>query len=157
MAVREDTDTANTVTDAALRPFLGFNLRRAWNVIHADLAATLEPLGLRMITFSALTVIGDNPGLSQAQLASALAVERPNLVAVTEELTKRDLISRDRVPSDRRTYALRLTTAGARLLAQATEAVQAHERALYAGLSDADKARLRTLLGKIESTGTERS
>ena len=72
MSGGEETDTAKKVTDAALRPFLGFNLRRAWNVIHADLGATLDPLGLRMITFSALVVIGDNPGLSQAQLAAAL-------------------------------------------------------------------------------------
>ncbi|MEC7765297.1 MAG: MarR family transcriptional regulator [Pseudomonadota bacterium] len=157
MSGGEETDTAKRVTDEALRPYLGFNLRRAWNVIHADLAATLDPLGLRMITFSALTVIGDNPGLSQAQLAAALSVERPNLVAVTEELTTRGLISRDRVPSDRRTYALRLTTAGARLLAQASEAVHTHERQLYSVLSEAELESLRAMLGKIESTGTERS
>lgn len=157
MSGGEETDTAKKVTDAALRPFLGFNLRRAWNVIHADLGATLDPLGLRMITFSALVVIGDNPGLSQAQLAAALSVERPNLVAVTDELTRRGLISRERVPSDRRTYALRLTTAGARLLAQATEAVHAHETSLYAGLTGDDRARLLGALAKIEATGTGRS
>lgn len=157
MSVREDTDTATKVTDAALRPFLGFNLRRAWNVIYADLSATLEPLELRMITFSALAVIGENPGLSQAQLAAALAVERPNLVAVTEELTQRGLISRDRVPTDRRTYALRLTTNGARLLAQATEAVHAHETALYGNLAAGERTALLAALGKIESNGTERN
>ncbi|MAM63135.1 MarR family transcriptional regulator [Maritimibacter sp. UBA3975] len=157
MSVREDTDTAKTVTDAALRPFLGFNLRRAWNVIHADLTATLEPHDLRMITFSALAVIGDNPGLSQAQLATALSVERPNLVPVTDELASRGLVTRERVPSDRRTYALRLTASGASLLARATTAVHDHESALYADLGEADRATLIAAFRRIESTGTGRS
>ncbi|MBV7407505.1 MarR family winged helix-turn-helix transcriptional regulator [Maritimibacter sp. DP1N21-5] len=155
--MREDEITAPaTITDAALRPFVGFNLKRAWNVIHTDLAQTLEPLGLRMITFSALVLIGENPGLSQAQLASALSVERPNLVAVTDELSSKGLVSRDRLPSDRRAYALRLTTAGARLLAQATEAVHAHEARLYAGVSDEDRRTMLAALAMIE-TGTGRS
>ncbi|MZR12507.1 MarR family transcriptional regulator [Maritimibacter sp. DP07] len=157
MVDREETTTAPKVTDAALRPFLGFNLRRAWNVIHADLVATLEPLGLRMITFSALTVIGENPGLSQAQLATALSVERPNLVAVTDELSTRGLVTRERLASDRRTYALKLTAAGERLLARATEAVRGHEAALYEPLSDGERQSLIAMLQKIESKGTGRS
>ena len=150
--MREDQITApSTITDAALRPYIGFNVKRAWNVIHADLLQTLEPLGLRMITFSALVLIGENPGLSQAQLAAALSVERPNLVAVTDELSAKGLVSRDRLPADRRAYALQLTATGARLLAQASEAVHAHEAQLYAGLSAEEYRVLRRALAKIES------
>ncbi|WP_298495704.1 MarR family winged helix-turn-helix transcriptional regulator [uncultured Maritimibacter sp.] len=148
----EDQITApSTITDAALRPFVGFNLKRAWNVIHADLSQTLEPLGLRMITFSALVLIGENPGLSQAQLAAALSVERPNLVAVTDELSAKGLVSRNRLPADRRAYALQLTGTGARLLAQASEAVHAHEARLYAALSVDERRILRAALTKIET------
>lgn len=157
MAGREETKTAVPALDGSLRPFLGFNLRRAWNATHADLMRTLEPFGLRMITFSALAVIGEHPGLSQAALAAALSVERPNLVAVTDELTTRGLVSRERVPSDRRTYALNLTAAGSTLLAEAVAAVHAHEDRLYAGLTEADKQALLVALAKIESTGTGRS
>lgn len=144
------------VSDEALRHLVGFNIKRAMNVIAGDLRDTLTPFELRMVTFSALTLIGDNPSLSQAQLAAALAVERPNLVNVIEELAGRDLISRDRVPTDRRTNALRLTTQGARLLAQATEAVRAHEARLLDGIDPADIATLRAVLGRIERNGTER-
>lgn len=153
----EDQGNTHEVTDAALRPFVGFNLRVVWNLIHADLLATLEPFGLRMITFSALTVIAENPGLSQAQLAGALSVERPNLVSVTDELAQRELVTRERVPSDRRTYALQLTAAGARLLAQATAAVRAHEEALYANLSAEERKALVASLRKIEAKGTGRN
>lgn len=149
--------TAPRISDEALRPFVGYSIKRAMNVIRADLRDVLDPMDLRMITFSALTLIGDNPALSQAQLAAALSVERPNLVAVIDELAGRGLISREKVPTDRRTYALRLTTQGARLLARATEAVQAHEDKLLEGLDPDDLATLRRVLADIERNGTERS
>ncbi len=159
MADRRPARTApdtRHVSDDALRQLVGFNIKRAMNVIAGDLRTTLTPFELRMVTYSALTLIGDNPSLSQAQLAAALSVERPNLVNVIEELAGRGLISRDRVPTDRRTNALRLTTQGARLLAQATEAVRAHEAQLLDGIDPADIATLRAVLGRIERNGTER-
>lgn len=150
-------NTATRVSDAALRVFVGYNVKRTMNAIRSDLKTALEPLGLRMITYSALTLIGENPSLSQAQLAAALSVERPNLVAVVEELVERGLVSRDRVPTDRRTYALRLTTQGACLLAQATEAVNAHEERVLAGVSPEEHEALIRVLARIEKNGTERS
>lgn len=115
------------VSDATLRRFAGYHMKRAFNVIQADLNGALKPLELRMITFSALTLIVDNPGLRQSQLADALAVERPNLVVIIDELEGRDLIVRDRVPTDRRAYALKATLAGQHLHARALEAVETHE------------------------------
>ena len=44
-----------------------------------------------------------------------------------------------------------------RQLAQATEAVHAHETSLYAGLTGDDRAQLLGALAKIEATGTGRS
>ena len=111
------------ISDATLRGLVGYNMKRAFMVIGADLARTLEPFELRMLTFTALTLVADNPGLSQSQLAEAMQVERPNLVVIVDELETRGLITRDRVPTDRRTYALRITAEGARLLANATRAV----------------------------------
>lgn len=145
------------ISDATLRQFTGYSMKRAFIVVQADVNAVLEPFGLRMVTYSALAIVGDNPGLSQSQLALALAIERPNLVVIVDELEGRELISRDRVPTDRRTYALRLTADGARLLAQATEAVRGHEARMTARLSPQEEAALVSALKKIESSGTRRS
>ena len=144
------------VSDATLRGLVGYNMKRAFMVIGADLARTLEPFELRMLTFSALTLVADNPGLSQSQLAEAIQMERPNLVVIVDELEARGLITRDRVPTDRRTYALRITAAGARLLARATGAVRDHERQLMGGLSAADAAALIAKLNLIETSGPGR-
>lgn len=148
---------APVITDTALRQFVGFNVKRGMNVIHFDLKQTLDPFGLRMVTFSALLLIGDNPGLSQAQLAQALSMERPNLVSIVDELAGRDLVTRDRVPTDRRTYALRLTTAGARLLAQVTAAVVEHENELFNGIDQSDLDHMIATLKLIERNGSGRS
>ncbi len=155
-------DTPNTtnrphISDATLRGLVGYNMKRAFMVIGADLARTLEPFELRMLTFTALTLVADNPGLSQSQLAEAMQVERPNLVVIVDELETRGLITRDRVPTDRRTYALRITTEGARLLAGATRAVAEHENQIMGGLSDAEEAALIATLNRIEASAPGRS
>jgi DNA-binding MarR family transcriptional regulator len=136
-----------------LRGFLGYRLRRAWNVIQADLAETLKPFGLRMITYTALVLIRDNPGLSQAQLADAMDVERPNLVVIVDELETRGLISRDRLPTDRRTYALTITEEGDQLCAEVVEAVTRHEARLFNGLTEADRATVEAALALVHRNG----
>lgn len=139
-----------TISDATLRGLVGYNMKRAFMVIGADLARTLEPFELRMTTYTALTLIADNPGLSQSQLAQAMSVERPNLVVIVDELETRGLILRDRVPTDRRIYALNITPAGRALLAKATEAVKAHENAIMGGLDPEEEAALTATLNRIE-------
>ncbi len=142
------------ISDATLRGLVGYNMKRAFMVISADLARTLEPFDLRMLTFTALTLIADNPGLSQSQLAQAMQVERPNLVVIVDELETRGLITRDRVPTDRRTYALRITAEGARLLAGATRAVGAHESLMMGGLTKVEETALISTLNRIEASDT---
>ena len=147
-------DTAQDASDSALSGLLGYRLRRAWQAVQADLADTLRPFDLRMITFSALVLVEANPGLNQAQLARLMAVERPNLVMIIDELHRRGLILRNRAPGDRRAYALDVTRAGRDLCQQAMAAVQAHEMRVFAGLSQDDRRALDTVFAILQrSTG----
>lgn len=143
------------ISDASLRRFCGYGLKRAFNTVRADVNATLAPMGLRMLSFSALTVIGDNPGLRQSQLAGVLSIERPNLVNVLDELEQRGLITRDRVPSDRRAYALRLTGTGKSLYDRAAGAVEAHDGRMTKGLNRAERRALTDALSRIEALNTK--
>lgn len=139
--------------DTSLRRFTGYGMKRAFNAIQADVNRTLKPFGLRMVTFSALSVIAEKPGLSQAHLADALSIERPNLVVLVDELEQAGLIARDRQASDRRAYALTLTKEGARILKRADAAVMAHDARMTTALSKADRARLMDMLMAIERAG----
>ncbi len=127
------------VSDATLRRFLGQHMTRASNVVQGDLARVLKPFELRMTTHTALVLIVDNPGLSQTQLARAMDVERPNLVVIIDELEQRELIVREKVPADRRAYALRATLAGRRLCEKPIKAFEAHEARLFAGIDEGTK------------------
>lgn len=126
---------AGEASDALLQRFLGYRMKRAFNVVQADLAEALRPFDLRMTSYTALVLIMDNPGLSQSQLAAVMDIERPNLVVLVDELEGRDLIVRERVPTDRRTYALNVTLAGRRLCEKAMAAVERHEEQMFRGLS----------------------
>lgn len=136
-----------TVSDETLRGFLGYHMKRAFNVIQADLTRTLKPFELRMLTYTALTLIVDNPGLRQSQLADAMDVERPNLVIIIDELERRELIVRDRVPTDRRAYALHVTLAGRRLYEKAYAAMKDHERRMLESL---DAETCKTVVAALE-------
>ena len=138
------------VSDETLRKFAGYNMKRAFNVVQADLARTLEPFGLRMITFTALALVVDNPDLSQTQLAGALAVERSNLVTIVDDLEGNGWITRNPAPNDRRSHALRATRAGRRLCEKAVAAVKAHEAKLMRGLGKNGQAELISALQVVE-------
>lgn len=142
--------------DRSLRAFSGYTMKRAFNAIQADVNVTLHPFGLRMVTFSALLVVTDNPRLRQSDLAEALMIERPNLVLILDELERADLITRDRAPGDRRAYELRATLKGRRLCDKAHAAVAAHDARMTAGLSGQERQALIAALGRIEANGSGR-
>ncbi len=144
-------DTA-AVSDATLRQFIGYHMKRAFNAVQSDLAHTLKPFDLRMLTYTALVLIVDNPGLRQSQLADAMDIERPNLVVILDELERRELITRDRVPADRRAYALQVTLSGRQLYDSAVAAVTAHEEQLLQGLDDEARETLVVALKIIENS-----
>jgi len=122
---------AGTVSAHSLRGLVGYNMKRAFNEVQADLNRILQPFDLRMLSYAALVLIADNPGLRPSQLAAALAVERPNLVTLIEALAQRGLIKRERLASDRRAHALLATPAGRALYERAIRAVADHEARIF--------------------------
>ena len=116
----------NKINDDTLRTFVGYHLKRSFNVIQSDLIDTLRPFDLRMLTYTALVLIVDNPGLNQSRLSQIMDIERPNLVIIIDELEERELITRESVPTDRRSYALHPTQSGRVLYRETLDAVTQH-------------------------------
>lgn len=142
---------AHCIDDSRLRACFGYRMKRCFNVIHSDLTRALKPLELRMLTFTALSLIVDNAGLRQSQLADAMDMERPNVVSIVEELVRRGLITRDRVPTDRRAYSLAATATGRNLCEAAAAAVAAHEARLLARLTGDMRAAAIEAMHRIEA------
>lgn len=143
------------VEEGALRELVGYNVKRAYMVLHPVAQAALSDLGLRIMSFSCLSVIVRNPGIAPSVLAEQLKMERSNLVVVIDELETRELVSRTQSKTDRRRFALNATVRGRRLHDKATEAIRRNEERLLCGLSADEQAQLVALLQRIEAPITE--
>ena len=93
---------------------VGYLLRRAQLAVFEDFARRFAALDLSPAQFSTLVAIRANPGKRQSDIAAALGVQRPNFVALMDELERRGIAERVRSGADRRANALQLTPAGAR-------------------------------------------
>lgn len=136
-------------TDRHLSDFLGYAMKRALSIVQADFARTLSEYDLRAVSFSALSIIVGEPGLTQTQLADALQIERSNLVTIIDELAGRNLIVRAPVAQDRRRHALMPTTAGQQLAAIAQARAAEHEDRIFACLTAEERRELQRLLRKF--------
>ncbi len=117
-----------TLDLSALTEITGYPLRRAQMAVFEDFNRRFVALGLSPAQYSALVAIGDNPGRTQSAIAGALGIQRPNFVAMMDELERRGLADRLRSDADRRSHALVLTEAGRELVARA-RVVQAEQEA----------------------------
>jgi DNA-binding MarR family transcriptional regulator len=111
---------------SALTTTVGCPLRRAQLAVFDDFNRRFAALELSPAQYSTLAAIGANPGRTQSEIAGALGVQRPNFVAMMDELERRGLAERQRTLADRRSRALALTAAGAALVARARR-VQAEQ------------------------------
>ncbi|MCA0922579.1 MarR family winged helix-turn-helix transcriptional regulator [Pseudooceanicola nanhaiensis] len=143
----EETDCAS---DEAMREFLGYSLKRAYMVSHKNASEAIEPFGLKVRSFSALTLIVSNPGIPPSRLAEILQIERSNLVLIMDELETRELISRTRDPQDRRRFALNATLRGKRLQEKAAAASAARQEKIISRLTTAEYETLQALLRRFE-------
>ena len=125
---------AGEIDLAELTGVVGYVLRRAQLAIFEDFIARFAALDLKPAQYSVLLVIGRNPGRKQSEIAASLGIQRPNFVAMLDELERRGLAERVRSVTDRRSHAIVLTDDGRALLARAA-AVQAEQEAIIADLS----------------------
>ena len=110
-----------------LQTHLGFNLRLAYAEANRDFTRRLENLNLTQRQCITLELISANPGTSQIELGQTLGIDRSSMMAITEELSSRKVIARQRSKVDGRRQELRLTPRGKAVLKQARALVEAHD------------------------------
>jgi DNA-binding MarR family transcriptional regulator len=131
---------------------LGYLLRRAQLAVFADFGETLAELELRPGQFAVLTAIDHNPGVTQSDVCQLLGIQRPNFVAVIDDLEARGLARRTSSVADRRSNSLQLTAAGKRLLQRAVDLQREHESRLARRLGPGGRQTLLELLSRIANT-----
>ena len=148
------TDEAASLDLSALTAIVGYPLRRAQLALFEDFNRRFAALALSPAQYSALVVIGANPGRNQSEIAGALGIQRPNFVAMMDELERRRLAERLRTPSDRRSRALALTAAGAALVARARSVQAEQEKEVERLIGREGRERLLAALTRLAELGT---
>jgi DNA-binding MarR family transcriptional regulator len=136
---------------AQLSDQVGFLLRFAQAAVWSDVVAAFEPLGLRPVHYSILKITKAVPGSRQQAIGEALSIQRPNVVALIDDLQERGLIQRKRHPQDRRSHALYLTPEGTRCLDDMERAHAAHVKRISELLSPAERRGLIVGLKRLAS------
>ena len=98
-------------------------------------------------------------GLTMSELSRRLMVTNGNLTGLVDRLAREGLVTRVASAPDRRAQIVSLTAAGRRALDSMTPDHAEWIRAMFGGISDADRRSLYSLLGKLKQsaqTATER-
>ena len=151
-AVRRSKNGAGAAGAIKLGPlehWIGFNLRMAQEATFQAFSRRSLEIGESPGRFSALTLIGRNPGISQTELSYAAGRDKSSLTPVVEDLVRRGLVARKRMDQDRRTYSLNLTPDGKKVLTNLTRCARRHERNLDRVIGMRDRKRFLQLLKKI--------
>jgi DNA-binding MarR family transcriptional regulator len=118
-----------------LSELLGYSLKRAQLKVFEDFLRCMAPLQLTPAQFSVLLL---------------LEILRPNFVSLLDALESRDLLTRMRSPSDRRSHVLMLTDKGRATLTRAKKLVATrHEARLIEVLGPAEHKALLGMMAKI--------
>jgi DNA-binding MarR family transcriptional regulator len=123
----------------------GFLLAQAAQSVQRHAESLFEPQWFTLRHFGVLTVIHDEPGLSQRRIGAAVRIDRTTIVAIVDDLETAGLIERRRGP-DRRSYELHVTALGVKRLRELRKDVIALHEELLAGLTPDQRAMMAALL-----------
>ena len=140
--------TGHKIDYGALRDALGYQLHLADLATMQSFARAFQGTGITAARFTALELVGRNPGIRPARLARAMAIETSNLATLLRGLEKLGWLAADE-STDRRGKELRLTPEGERRMQDLRRRLSRQDQALAAGLDAAERAELTRLLGKL--------
>jgi DNA-binding MarR family transcriptional regulator len=127
----------------------GYNIRRAEVHMRQQFERAMGAKGLRPPEFSTLVLIAANPLATQADIAQALNIQRPNMVGLIGGLEARGLVTRTVYEHDRRNQILALTPRGAAALEEAKRIVRELDRRATACWTEREREQVVALLGRL--------
>jgi DNA-binding MarR family transcriptional regulator len=128
---------------------LGYLLRRAQLAGFEAFHRATARIDITPARYTALTIVGANPGLSQSDLGAALGLARSGATLLADWLEARGLAERRRRNGDARAWGLHLSARGKTFLAGVKRRVRANDARFGARLTSAERATLERLLDKL--------
>ena len=132
-----------------LDSLLGYALRRAQVGMFLSFHAATRGQDITPPRFTALVIVGANPGIGQSALGQVLGIARSGAMMLADWMEERALVERRRRPNDGRSWGVHLTPKGERLLADMKRRVIAEDRKRARVLSAKERRELLRLLEKL--------
>jgi DNA-binding MarR family transcriptional regulator len=129
-----------------MQPRLSYVIGRLERVLRRRLAAAVEPAGLTLPAYTALSVLRAEDGLSNAQLARRSLVTPQSMSEVLALLVDQGYVRRRAEPGHGRVIRTELTKAGSRALERCDRAVDIVEEEMLGDLDVDEVASLRGVL-----------
>ena len=127
-------------------------LHQATQVADGVFTRTVRTLTPRQ--FAILKAVAASEGLSQTDVMVATGIDRSTVSSMTRTLVKRGYLARKRIRGDARTYAVRLTDAGRRVLDGAKPMAEKVEIGLLKRITTAERDRFLKLLAMFAKDRT---
>jgi len=122
--------------------------------LRREIGALVSPFGLTVPKYTALSILRDRPGLSNAQMARRSLVTPQSMNEVLAALEADGLVVRSPAANHGRVVELALSERGVEVLDACDRAVTHMENAMLADLGEAERAALReALLGCVRRLG----
>jgi DNA-binding MarR family transcriptional regulator len=129
----------------------GFLLHDSARLMRRDFERRSRSSGLTRAQWAVLAYLARSEGTSQAALAEMLEIEPITLVRLLDRLEGAGWVERRADPSDRRVRRLYLTETARPLMDQFQDLAAATREAALAGLSEAERQQLTSLLMKVRT------
>jgi DNA-binding MarR family transcriptional regulator len=135
---------------------IGYAIHRARLSVMEDIYRAFSDYHITPTEFLILVIVSDNPGVSQADLAVALDVERPRMVPTLNKLERRGLATRTVCAGDGRVRRILLTKQGHHLVQVLKKRFVEHQKRILARLNSEESrtifSSLWKLAGRVQGT-----
>jgi DNA-binding MarR family transcriptional regulator len=111
--------------------------------------------GLTHAQFDIIATLGNTPGMSYKELGERTLITKGTLTGVIERLEQKGIVLRERSSDDKRSFHVRLSTAGEAVFGDVFPKVVAHGKQLFAGVTDADFETMDAALMKLRERITQ--
>ncbi len=131
---------------------VGYELKRVQHALRLEMDEALRAAGVTTPQYAAMSVLAEEPGLSNARLARRSFVTPQTMNQILARLEASGLVERRRHPEHGRVLQTFLTRKGEGLLEECARMVDAVEKRMVSGLTEDDRrALLRSLRACAEA------
>ena len=125
------------------------HVKRAEQATQAAKEAAVREVGITAAQQAALAVLSDNPGINTAELARRCGVTQQTMNSLLSRMELRGFVRRAPHPLHGTLVEIKLTAQGRAVFEESDALVDKLEQRLTDGLSEAEVALVRDLLGRI--------